>query len=102
MKIQDQHQRTAAEIGVTGARAPRPDDRRSADRTAGAARGGTGPAATVELSARSRELHNALAAVKATPDVRQDRVAEIRRRLENGTYVIDPTRIARGILDQKA
>jgi flagellar biosynthesis anti-sigma factor FlgM len=63
---------------------------------------GTGPAATVSLSSRSRELHGAMAAAQAAPDVRADRVADVRRRLDNGTYVVDPTRIARGILDSKA
>jgi flagellar biosynthesis anti-sigma factor FlgM len=102
MKIQDQQPRTAAELGITGARASRADERRTAERSANAASGGTGPAATVQLSSRSRELHSALAAVKASPEVRADKVADVRRRLEQGTYVIDPTRIARGILDAKA
>jgi negative regulator of flagellin synthesis FlgM len=103
MKIQDQTTRTGAELAVAGARtgrteaeAPKPSE------TATTAAGGSaGPAATVSLSTRSRELHGALARVHETPDVRADRVAEVRRRLESGTYVIDPTRIARGILDSQ-
>lgn len=103
MKIQDQQTRTAAELGIAGARAPR-TEQRGTERAATPAAGSSaaGPAATVSLSSRSRELHGALAAANAAPDVRADKVADVRRRLENGTYVIDPTRIARGILDTLA
>jgi flagellar biosynthesis anti-sigma factor FlgM len=60
------------------------------------------PAARVELSARSRELHQALAAANAAPDVREGVVADVRARISNGTFRIDPDRIARGILDTTA
>jgi flagellar biosynthesis anti-sigma factor FlgM len=104
MKIQDQQARAATELGVGGARAPRTEEKRPDQPAAGtsATSGSAGPAATVSLSSRSRELHGALAAAKAAPDIRQDKVADVRRRLDNGTYVIDPTRIARGILDSRA
>jgi negative regulator of flagellin synthesis FlgM len=101
MKIQEQKQLTAAELGVTGARTQRAEAqpaKQPEQEAAQAAGPTTGPAATVSLSSRSRELHGALAQVKAAPDVRDDKVAAVRRQLENGTYVIDPTRIARSIL----
>jgi flagellar biosynthesis anti-sigma factor FlgM len=60
------------------------------------------PAANVAISARSRELHQALGAANAAPDVRADVVAQVRARLLAGTYRIDPDRIARGILDASA
>jgi negative regulator of flagellin synthesis FlgM len=104
MKIQDQTTRTAAELGVAGARTHRADAQPAAKppETATQAAGqSTGPAATVSISSRSRELHGALAAANAAPDVREDRVAQVRRQLERGTYVIDPTRIARGILESQ-
>jgi flagellar biosynthesis anti-sigma factor FlgM len=102
MKIQDQTTRTAAELGVAGARTQRTEAQpKQSDAAATEAKGSTGPAATVSLSSRSRELHGALAKAQAAPDVREDKVADVRRRLENGTYVIDPTRIARGILDSQ-
>jgi len=96
MKIQDQTTRTAAELGVAGARTQRAEAKPGQPATT--AGGAAGPAATVSLSSRSRELHGALAKAQAAPDVRQEKVADVRRRLENGTYVIDPTRIARSIL----
>ena len=60
------------------------------------------PAATVELSARSRELHEALVAAKAASDVRADKVSAIKTQLENGTYTVDPAAIATGMLDRRA
>lgn len=104
MKIQDQNQRTAAELGVAGARTQRAEAQpvsQPDQQAAKAAGGATGPAATVQLSTRSRELHGALAQANAAPDVREDKVADVRRRLEGGTYVIDPTRIARSILSDQ-
>jgi flagellar biosynthesis anti-sigma factor FlgM len=101
MKIQDTTTRPAAELGVAGARTQRAEAtpaRQPDQQAAQAADGTSGPAATVSLSSRSRELHGALAQAKAAPDVREDKVADVRRKLENGTYVIDPTRIARNIL----
>jgi flagellar biosynthesis anti-sigma factor FlgM len=68
-----------------------------------AAIGRTGaPAAHVAISARSRELHQALRAANAAPDVRDDVVAEVRARILSGAYRIDPERVARGILDTSA
>jgi flagellar biosynthesis anti-sigma factor FlgM len=103
MKVQQPTTRSAADLALQAAKAPKPETQPSAAapaKTQGA--GGTGPAATVQLSSRSRELHSAMAAVQAAPDVRADKVADVRRRLDNGTYSVDPTRIARGILNTSA
>jgi negative regulator of flagellin synthesis FlgM len=104
VKIQDQQPLTASQLGVGGATAPRTGERRpeAAGTTTTATGGSTGPAATVTLSSRSRELHNAREAVNAASDIREDKVASVRRQIENGTYLVDPTRIARGILDSSA
>ena len=60
------------------------------------------PAATVALSARSRELHEALRLAQASSDVRQDLVKQIKTQVDNGTYTVDPAAIASGMLDRKA
>src|SRR6476620_11177187 len=60
------------------------------------------PAAKVELSARSRELHEALRAAKAADDVRPELVKQIKTQVEDGTYVVDATSIASGMLDRRA
>jgi len=60
------------------------------------------PAARVDFSARARELHAALDAAKAAPDVREDKVADARQRIESGTYRVDAEAIARRMLDRRA
>jgi flagellar biosynthesis anti-sigma factor FlgM len=59
-------------------------------------------AATVELSPRSRELHEAMIKAKAAPDVREQVVEQIRQRVDAGTYVVDTSAIAQSILDRRA
>ena len=60
------------------------------------------PAAKVELSSRSRELHEALRAANEAPDVRQDEVDRVREALREGRYEVDPRRIAERMLDRRA
>ena len=55
---------------------------------------------SVELSARARELQRARQAVEDAPDVRADRVAEIRQRLAAGTYDVSPEDLARKLLGE--
>ncbi|HZO29204.1 MAG TPA: flagellar biosynthesis anti-sigma factor FlgM [Chloroflexota bacterium] len=54
---------------------------------------------TVEISSRSRELARARQAVDAAPDVRADKVAEIKQRIEDGTYSVSPELLARKMLE---
>jgi negative regulator of flagellin synthesis FlgM len=105
MKIQDTQTKSAQELALERALQPKPAEQarpQQAATVATTASQDAGAAAKVELSSRGREIQTALSAVKSAPDVRADKVAEVRKRLENGTYVIDPTRIARGILDSRA
>lgn len=48
----------------------------------------TNGADKVEISDFGRELHVAKQAVAAAPDVRADRVAELKSRIEDGTYSV--------------
>ena len=52
-----------------------------------------------EISDRSRELARARQAVDAAPDVRADRVAEIKKRIEDGTYSVSPELLAHKLLE---
>jgi flagellar biosynthesis anti-sigma factor FlgM len=55
---------------------------------------------TVTLSEGARSLATARAAVQNASDVRDDKVAEIKQRISDGTYQV-PTRVlARKLLDQ--
>src|SRR5262245_21349286 len=52
-------------------------------------------------SPRAQALQAARQDALAMPDVRQDRVDEMRQRLADGSLVPDPQRIARALLDQQ-
>ena len=56
----------------------------------------------VELSAKAREISEARAKAmdiaRNTPDVREDRVAEIKKRIADGTYQVDAGAVADGKL----
>lgn len=105
MKINDRQPIQPADLGKTaalGATRPRTDASAAAtDVPAGTGQPGA-PAARVELSSRSRELHDALRAANAAPDVREAVVSEVRAKLNDGTYRVDPETIARRMLDTKA
>ncbi len=59
------------------------------------------PGINVALSPKARELADArkkaFDIAKGTPDVREDRVAELKRQIQAGTYQVDPGKIADGI-----
>lgn len=52
----------------------------------------------LSLSDAALELHGALKAVQAAPDVRQDRIAELQRRIADGTYHVPAETLATDIL----
>lgn len=56
----------------------------------------------VALSPQAREMAEARAKAmeiaKATPSIREDRVAELKQKIQNGTYQIDSSKIADGIM----
>ena len=55
---------------------------------------------SVDLTDGARQLQDLQAAVAATPVVNSDRVAALREAIANGSYPIDPQRIADGLLAQ--
>jgi flagellar biosynthesis anti-sigma factor FlgM len=56
------------------------------------------PSDSVEISDRSRELARARQAVESAPEVRSEKVASIRKRIEDGTYSVSPELLARKML----
>jgi negative regulator of flagellin synthesis FlgM len=104
MKINDSQSIQPTDVGgaaAVGRARPRPAAPTAGDATP-ATKTGAAPAAKVELSARSRELHEALKAARSAPDVRADLVKDVRARVTDGTYRVDPELIARRILDTEA
>lgn len=53
---------------------------------------------TLEISERSRELARVRQAVDAAPEVRAEKVAEIKKRIEDGTYTVSPHLLAQKLL----
>lgn len=54
----------------------------------------------VDVSGKAREIAEVTGAVKSIPDVRADKVAEIKGLVDSGKYVADPHKIAGKILDE--
>jgi len=55
---------------------------------------------TVALSPEAKQVQEAKRLLDSLPDIREDKVAEIRGRIENGTYNIDSEKIAFGIIKE--
>ena len=54
---------------------------------------------SVSLSADARSLQAAREAVQNTPDVREQKVAAIKQRVDDGTYFVPASALARTIID---
>jgi negative regulator of flagellin synthesis FlgM len=52
----------------------------------------------LDLSVRSREISHLNDLIQSTPDIRQDKVDQIRRELEGGTYSVKAEKIAEKII----
>lgn len=66
--------------------------RESADGVKGGA--ATSPSTKAELSGKAKEMATAHAAAASAPDVREDKIAALKRRIQEGTYEIDSEKIA--------
>ncbi|MDH4207042.1 MAG: flagellar biosynthesis anti-sigma factor FlgM, partial [Desulfobacteraceae bacterium] len=53
----------------------------------------------VNLSTASKETQTAREIIASEPDVREDKVAELRKRIESGNYTIDNKAVADKIVD---
>jgi len=52
----------------------------------------------LELSVRSREISHLEELIQSTPDIREDRVNQIRNALDSGTYNVKAEKIAEKII----
>ncbi len=57
------------------------------------------PAGTAEISSRGKELASAKAAATRAPDVREERIAELKKRIEAGQYQVDAKKVADRMVD---
>lgn len=72
----------------------------AAGTSAGSAAGSTARGDTVELSAKAQELQAAREAIRKMDDVDHAKVAEIKSRIEAGTYKTDANKIAAKMLEE--
>lgn len=54
----------------------------------------------VELSSRAMDLKEMQSQVMATPDVRTEKVLQIKTNIENGTYAISSEKIAERLIEE--
>ena len=52
----------------------------------------------LELSVKSREISHLDELIRSTPDVRESRIEQVRRKLESGTYNVKAEKIAEKII----
>ncbi len=62
--------------------------------------GKTNAADTVDISNKSKEIADIMSAVNQLPDVRNNKVQEIKQRVDTGTYTVDPRNVAEKILKE--
>ena len=55
----------------------------------------------LELSSRAEEIRTARAALAQTPEVRAEKVAELKAQIEAGTYRVDSDKVAERILNPR-
>lgn len=54
--------------------------------------------AIVNLSQRSKEVQRAKEVIESEPDIRSEKVQDIKKKIEDGTYEIDYNKTAEGML----
>jgi negative regulator of flagellin synthesis FlgM len=55
---------------------------------------------TVVISDAAKRIQEALAQLDEIPDVREDKVADLRKQIQNGTYEINPEKTAEKLLKE--
>jgi negative regulator of flagellin synthesis FlgM len=55
---------------------------------------------TVRISESARQIRDAQMQIKEIPDVREDKVSEIKKMIAEGTYKIEPEKIADKMLSE--
>lgn len=54
----------------------------------------------VTLSSRAKEIKLAKRLIELVPDIREEKVAEIKQKIKNGTYKIDGEKIAAKLIEE--
>ncbi len=59
-----------------------------------------GPADKVDISTRSKEIADIMSAVNQLPETRDQKVQEIKKSVDAGTYTVDPRNVANKIISE--
>lgn len=76
------------------------ESKRTSDNSKTNAATGTQKADSVALSSRSRDIAEIAQQLKDSSEVREDRVSELRARIQDGTYHVSGKAIAGSIMDK--
>ena len=60
----------------------------------------TAPADKVDISSKSKQIADIMTAVNQLPEVRDNKVQEIKKSVDAGTYTVDPLKVAGNILKE--
>jgi negative regulator of flagellin synthesis FlgM len=75
-------------------------DKNKADQAADQAKESAAKTDTVVISDAAKRIQEARAQLDKIPDVREDKVAELRGQIQNGTYEINPEKTAEKLLKE--
>jgi negative regulator of flagellin synthesis FlgM len=54
----------------------------------------------VDLSSKAKDIHKIKQDLEQIPEIREDKVNELKRQIENGSYAINPGKIADKMLEE--
>jgi len=80
--------------------AKKTDKNKEADKTRGVANAESGRAVGSEISAKAKDAARAHKIAASTPDVREDKVAELKKRIADGNYRVDADKVADRMVDE--
>ncbi len=97
MKVSDIHQKNGVLANIRQAHSnPSVEKNQKPEKV----EAGTTSGDRVEFSARSREMQKIYEVLRAAPDMRSDKVSEIRKQIEEGRYRVDSETLAEKIIKE--
>ncbi|MDI6761921.1 MAG: flagellar biosynthesis anti-sigma factor FlgM [Thermodesulfobacteriota bacterium] len=97
MKVSDINQKNNMLQNVGQANSTHPPEK---NQKPGEADAKTASGDRVEFSTRSREMQKIYEVLQTTPEVRSDKVSEIKKRIEDGQYRVDSETLAEKIIKE--
>ena len=81
-------------------RSDKADRTEKTDKADGPARSSANQGAKAEISSKAKEFVQAKAVATQTPDIREDKVSDLKKRISEGTYKVDEEAIADRMVDE--